>query len=102
MNGWSYDYMLALDNENCKKRGDAWAAKAETWKKAAADLATAASPKLSPFFDANGGAETVCNYVNWAYTESVDLNTKFEDDTGVTLDTAWNTCNSIGKAFVQG
>jgi hypothetical protein len=22
MNGWSYDYLLATDNENCKKRGD--------------------------------------------------------------------------------
>jgi len=51
MNGWSYDYMLALDNGNCKKRKTAWDAKAATWKKAAYDLATDASPKLPPFFD---------------------------------------------------
>jgi hypothetical protein len=23
MNGWGYDYLLATDNDNCKKRGDA-------------------------------------------------------------------------------
>jgi len=74
MNGWSYDYMLALDNENCKLRGDARTANADAYAKIAID---AAGPKMNGFFGKNGGAEISCNYINWAYTESIDLTPKF-------------------------
>ena len=104
MNGWSYDYMLALDDVNCKKRQTARQAKAAELKTKANDIAMAAQPssKLPEFFDKHGGAEKACDYVNWAYTESIELNEQFNTDTGnVDLDAAWNVCRMIGKNFTQ-
>ena len=99
MNGWSYDYMLALDDVNCKKRQTARNAKSADLKKYAAEIAN--NSKLSAFFDKNGGAEKVCEYVNWAYTESIALDASFETNAGVNLDNAWTTCRNIGKNFTM-
>lgn len=101
MNGWSYDYMLALDDINCKKRGDARKTLASKLKANADEIAQTAQPssKLPEFFSKNGGAEKVCDYVNWAYTESIDMKDSFATDTGSNLDDVWNVCRDIGKNF---
>jgi len=45
MNGWSYDYMLALDDENCPKRKQYRDLKRQEMKDAADTIATTKYPK---------------------------------------------------------
>jgi hypothetical protein len=71
MNGWSYDYMLALDDTNCKARRDARATIKPRIDAKAAELA-AASPDIKPFFDQYGW-DKYCGYISWAYIESIEL-----------------------------
>lgn len=103
MNGWSYDYMLALDDGNCPKRNQEREPKRQQMKDSADDIATTLYPTghLKKLFADHGGAESVCEYVNWAYTESIALNDQFKTDSGVSLDNAWNACRQIGKNFTQ-
>jgi hypothetical protein len=71
MNGWSYDYMLAIDDVNCEARGKARTVSQDAINKKIADLVTE-TPALKPFFDKDG-AETFCDYLTWAYIESIEL-----------------------------
>jgi hypothetical protein len=74
MNGWSYDYLLALDDVNCKQRGEAA-------QSVAADIQNYATTQIAnkgtgytDFFKNHGSNwEKTCSYVSWAYIESVDL-----------------------------
>lgn len=73
MNGWSYDYMLALDDDNCPKR-------AQVREAGKADLATAINNAVNASTLADDikehfktDWEGFCDYVTWAYTESVQL-----------------------------
>jgi len=91
MNGWSYDYMLALDNDNCPLRGNARAAQETHYKTIADSLAG----DLAKVFDSHGGFEPVCSYVNWAYTESIEMNAQFEIDANMTLDAAYGKCQAV-------
>jgi len=46
MNGWSYDYMLAMDDTNCKARGTQRQTIAETLDKSAKDIAASQYPEM--------------------------------------------------------
>jgi len=70
MNGWSYDYMLAMDDTNCPKRANL--RKDIDMKKKAYDIANTDLPKMKELFDKHGW-DTMCDYVNWAFIESVEL-----------------------------
>lgn len=96
MNGWNYDYMLALDNDNCASRNIARASKAADFK---TNAATIAGPKLTAMFESKGGYEVVCNYINWAYTESITLNDQFKTDSGLTLEDSFAKCQDVQKAI---
>lgn len=76
MNGWSYDYMLALDDTNCPARkavrDNAQSAIESSVKK----IAKENLPEVQPFFDQFGWRD-FCNYISWAYTESIQLNSTF-------------------------
>ena len=71
MNGWSYDYMLAMDDINCPARAAQRSSVADQKEKLIAD-ALKSLPAMKTYFDQNG-FENTCSYVNWAYTESIDL-----------------------------
>ena len=94
MNGWSYDYLLSLDNVNCAKRGEAVNAisnELDAYAKTQIDTAGAAYTTL---FAAHGWEKT-CSYVSWAYIESVDLTDATESATP--LDSLYTLCQNIGK-----
>ena len=46
-------------------------------------------------FKNHGGYKVVCDYINWAYTESIDLNAQFKTDSGLDIDAAYTSCNAI-------
>jgi hypothetical protein len=94
MNGWSYDYLLSLDDTNCKQRGLAAAAAQPSIDAAAKQLITTKGAAYTDFF-AKHGWEKTCNYVSWAYIESVDLNDATE--TATPLDSLYTLCQAIGK-----
>ena len=73
MNGWSYDYMLALDDDNCPKRKQQ--RDGEKSKIDALIQAEAAKHQLPDNVDAQFKADWdgFCDFVTWAYTESVEL-----------------------------
>lgn len=94
MNGWSYDYMLALDDDNCPKRKQARdgirssvdaAVQAEVQK-------TTLSDNVKAHFKSDW--EGFCDYVTWAYTESVELQDSMQDR-------AFPTCQSCRKIQAQ-
>lgn len=82
--------MLALDNENCPARGSARAAKAAHYETIAESLVGS----LANVFKNHGGYGPVCSYINWAYTESIEMNAQFETDAGMNLDTAYAKCQA--------
>lgn len=91
MNGWSYDYMLALDNDNCPQR----AAQRETvHDQVEANVKTIAAaseqPEIQQYFDKYGWSD-FCNTVNWAYTESIELTIPLD------IEIMHDTCNSVKK-----
>jgi hypothetical protein len=94
MNGWSYDYLLSLDNVNCAMRGKPVAS-------IQSELDTYANQQISnkgqayTDFFAQHGWEKTCSYVNWAYIESVDL--KDATETATPLDSLYTLCQAIGK-----
>lgn len=54
---------------------------------------------MSAFIDKNGGIEPACNYINWAYTESITLNDQFATDTGLSLEDSFNNCREIQRSM---
>ena len=93
MNGWSYDYMLALDDANC-----------EAVKKARNNVRSDIDAlvnkldkdsKVQALFDKypKGEWRTLCNYVNWAYTESIDLKSEDVPD----IEKLYTTCQDAGR-----
>lgn len=94
MNGWSYDYMLALDDENCPKRKTARdAVKSEIDTAVQAEVASSplAEPVKARF---KSDWEGFCDYVTWAYTESVELQDGMQDR-------AFATCQACRKIQAQ-
>lgn len=73
MNGWSYDYMLALDDDNCGKRKTSRAAKKDQID--ALIQEEVAKHQLPDNINAHFKSDWdgFCDYVTWAYTESVEL-----------------------------
>ena len=72
MNGWSYDYMLALDDINCPARAAARSTVDAQRQQAIKDTITQKLPDMMTYVD-KYGFENTCGYVTWAWTESVDL-----------------------------
>mmetsp|Transcript_9811 Transcript_9811/g.16524 ORF Transcript_9811/g.16524 Transcript_9811/m.16524 type:complete len:276 (+) Transcript_9811:393-1220(+) len=94
MNGWSYDYMLALDDDNCAKRQSERAAIAQQVKEGVDKVAKDNLPEVQQFFDKYGW-ESFCDYVSWAYTESVELNEQFKDT--LDIDNVFGVCQEAYK-----
>lgn len=89
MNGWSYDYLLALDDVNCPPRG-AFRSTVEAQKtQAIKDTIAQKLPQMQAYVETLG-FEDVCGYVNWAWTESVDLKDDVESKTP--LDSMHDAC----------
>lgn len=86
MNGHSYDYMLALDEDNC-----AAAKKARTAAKSEIDgdinKQFPKDAKLQALLQKHGWSK-LCDYANWAYVESVDLRSEEVDD----IDKLYSAC----------
>lgn len=79
MNGWAYDYMLAVDDENCPKRNsvrNASQAALDTAINTAVQNSSLASNIKAQF---TKDWEGFCDYVTWAYTESVQLQDSVQD-----------------------
>lgn len=94
MNGWSYDYMLALDDENCQKRKqgrDAVKSKIEELVQAEVQKSALADNVKAHF---KSDWEGFCDYVTWAYTESVELQDGMQDR-------AFSTCQACRKIQAQ-
>jgi len=94
MNGWSYDYMLALDDDNCPVRAQKRAEISATIEKDVKDKITASLPAMQSYVD-QYGLDTFCSYVNWAYTESIELKEEVESKTP--LETMFATCQATMK-----
>ena len=90
MNGWSYDYMLAMDDTNCPARGNQRATLKDALDKSAKDIAAAQYPAMQTYFDKYGWRE-FCDYVTWAYIESVELKL----DPPLEEDKRFSTCQAI-------
>jgi hypothetical protein len=94
MNGWSYDFMLALDDTNCPARGAARKAVQPQVDNAVKAIVTAQLPEMEANIN-KYGFSVYCSYINWAYTESIDLNTNMP------IDQQWNTCQAAMKNVSQ-
>jgi len=94
MNGWSYDYMLALDDDNCPKRKQAReAAKSNIDELVQAEVQkTSLADNIKAFFKHDW--DGFCDYVTWAYTESVELQDSMQDR-------AFATCQACRKIQAQ-
>ena len=92
MNGWSYDYMLALDDVNCQARANARKDLVKNFNTTANEIAAKTAPKMTEFFTKYGW-ESFCSYIQWAYTESIDL--KDEVESKVSTGKAYETCQAI-------
>jgi hypothetical protein len=90
MNGWSYDYLLALDDENCPTRAAQRKTVNDKVEASAKSIAAAQLPEIQQFFDKYGWSD-FCDTVNWAYTESVVLTIPLD------MDKMHSTCNDIRK-----
>ena len=53
-------------------------------------------PEMQTYVD-DKGFEPVCDYVTWAYTESIDLKEEVEAKTP--LETMYNTCRAASKVL---
>jgi len=81
MNGWSYDYMLALDDINCPKRSEVRSTVKDKKDEAIKDAINKNEVAGMQSYVDKIGFENVCGYVNWAWTESVDLIDAVENKT---------------------
>jgi len=79
MNGWSYDYMLAMDDQNCPARGTQRQTISDKLKNSAKSFAAADLPAIQPYFD-KYGSEEFCDYITWAYIESVELKIDLDEE----------------------
>ena len=94
MNGWSYDYMLATDDQNCQSRGQAKAQAKATTDAYVKEIVKKNLAEMQPAIN-NFGIDDVCGYVNWAFTESIDLKADVESKTP--LEKMYTTCQAIQK-----
>ena len=92
MNGWSYDYMLAMDDTNCPARGTQRQSLAADLDKSAKDIAASQYAEMQQYFDKYGWKD-FCDYVTWAYIESVELKLDAAQDEEKRL----STCQAIQK-----
>lgn len=90
MNGWSYDYMLAIDDVNCPARSKQRETVSQQVKDAQ-DNAVKAFPAMQQYVQKYGFSQ-VCDYVRWAWTESIDL--KDDITSSVNLDQMYNACST--------
>lgn len=90
MNGWSYDYMLALDDDNCPKRKQVRdAKKSQIDALVQEEVAKHQLPdKINTLFKEDW--DGFCDYVTWAYTESVELQDSMQER-------AFETCQACRK-----
>jgi hypothetical protein len=72
MNGWSYDYMLALDDVNCPARATQRQSVSQQVQDAV-NNAVKTYPAMQQYVTKYGWSP-LCDYVRWAYTESIELN----------------------------
>jgi len=91
MNGKSYDYMLNLDDSNCKERSTQRAAVEAERLQAVKDVIAQRLPDMQSYVD-KSGFENVCGYVNWAWTESIALTDEIEAKTP--LEQMYSTCQA--------
>lgn len=94
MNGWSYDYMLALDEDNCPK-----VKQARDANKNKLDAAIQTEVQKYQFAENikehfKSDWDGFCDYVTWAYTESVELVDGMEDR-------AFEACQACRKIQAQ-
>ena len=93
MNGWSYDYKLALDDINCQARANARKDLLKNFPSTANSIADQkGTPAIKEFFSKYSW-DKFCSYIQWAYTESIDL--KDEVESKITVDSAYSTCQAI-------
>lgn len=90
MNGHSYDYMLALDDDNCPARGVQRQSIADKLDASAKAIAADQLPAIQTYFDRYGWRD-FCDYITWAYIESVELNL----DPALDEDKRFSTCQAI-------
>mmetsp|Transcript_4583 Transcript_4583/g.6954 ORF Transcript_4583/g.6954 Transcript_4583/m.6954 type:complete len:348 (-) Transcript_4583:32-1075(-) len=100
MNGWSYDYFLALDNVNCPKRGAARAAVADNVNTTAYTNAEKSAPNMTTYFDKYSW-EPFCNYLTWADAESVELQDDIQTNLPAFLQVCADTSAFQAKEFVN-
>lgn len=98
MNGWSYDYMLALDDTNCPYRGQMVNGIQKQMDDSAKEIIAANLQAMQQYVD-KYGVNGFCSYVNWAYTESVDLKADIEKETP--LDSMFSTCQKVQKNITE-
>jgi len=94
MNGWSYDYMLALDDDNCPKRKQARdAVKSKVDALVQEEVQKHQLPdKINAQFQQDW--DGFCDYITWAYTESVELQDSMQER-------AFTTCQACRKIQAQ-
>lgn len=86
MNGWSYDYFLAIDNVNCPLLDSIYSQGVKD------DINSVVQKDISKipenhkkYFQENW--ENYCDFITWAYIESIEL---IENDAQVEI--SYNTC----------
>ena len=94
MNGWAYDYMLAIDNDNCPTRGAQEDTITDKIVADADEIAQRDMPDFKKYLDGYGWSD-LCNYVSWAYTESVELTIPLD------IKEMFDVCNTIRKNETQ-
>ena len=95
MNGWSYDYMLAIDDGNCPTLKSEKAKIAAEIKQLDDDAITNSGMSDAEKSAMRGliGQSTFvefCDYISWAYTESIQLKSSI----GVSIEKLFTTCAS--------
>jgi len=74
MNGWSYDYMLALDDVNCPKRSKVRGTKKSDIDKDVMTYAKFNLPALETYLTSKSLSwDAFCDNFEWIYTESLDV-----------------------------
>ena len=94
MNGWSYDYMLAVDDVNCEERAKQRATVQTQVDDKVKEVVSAKLPEFQELIDTYGW-ETLCENIQWAYTESIDLNEDIEKLGDITK--MFTTCKQIKR-----
>ena len=88
MNGWSYDYFLAIDNTNCPLLDNIYsqAVKDDINNVIQGDIKNIPETHQKYFTE---NWENYCDFITWAYIESIELIEK--DDQ---VEKAYNTCKN--------